>query len=45
MGAKAAIWLVDPTRRLCTCDKGLSEVETLRIPELEFELTPNQLFD
>jgi len=40
------VWLVDPQeRRMYTCDQGLAEVESLRIPELELELTPAKIFD
>jgi Uma2 family endonuclease len=39
------VWLVDPHERiLYTCDAGLTEVETLRIPELDFEIGPSQVF-
>ena len=40
------IWLVDPhAKRLYTCDAGLVEVATLKIPELGVEVTPADLFD
>jgi Uma2 family endonuclease len=40
------VWLVDPhARRLYTCEPGLTEVNTLRIPELEIELKPADVFD
>jgi Uma2 family endonuclease len=40
------VWLVDPhSRRMYTCDAGLTEVPTLRIPELNIELTPAEAFD
>ncbi len=40
------VWLVDPhSRRMYTCDAGLTEVPTLRIPELNIELTPADAFD
>ncbi len=40
------VWLVDPySRRMYTCDAGLTEVATLRIPELNLELTPAAAFD
>jgi Uma2 family endonuclease len=39
------VWLVDPySRRMYTCDNGLSEVSTLRVPELGIELTPADIF-
>lgn len=40
------VWLVDPhSSRMYTCDAGLMEVATLRIPELGIELTPAEIFD
>lgn len=40
------VWLVDPhSRRLYSCDAGLTEVASLRIPELDLELRPEQIFD
>ena len=40
------VWLVDPHgRRLYTCDDGLAEVSSLRVPELDFQLDPNQIFE
>ena len=40
------VWLVDPySRRMYTCDAGLTEVAALRIPELNLELTPAEAFD
>jgi Uma2 family endonuclease len=40
------VWLVDPhAKRLYTCDAGLVEVATLRIPELGVEVTPADIFD
>jgi Uma2 family endonuclease len=40
------VWLVDPhARRLYTCEPGLTEVTTLRIPELEIELKAADVFD
>ena len=40
------VWLVDPhSRRLYTCDAGLTEVSVLRVPELGVELTPTDVFD
>src|SRR5262249_6721178 len=39
------VWLIDPhARRFYTCDGSFIEVPTLRIPELNVELTPSQLF-
>jgi hypothetical protein len=40
------VWLVDPqSRRLYTCNDGLTEVSTLTIPELNIELTPADVFE
>lgn len=40
------VWLVDPHfRRLYTCDKGLTEVPTLHVPELGIEVKPADIFD
>jgi Uma2 family endonuclease len=40
------VWLVDPyLKRLYTCDKGLTEVNSLQIPELRIELLPGRIFD
>ena len=40
------VWLADPhAKRLYICDKGLMEVNSLRIPELGIELPPSRLFD
>lgn len=40
------VWLVDPHgKRMYTCDQGLAEVPSLRIPELGLELTSSTLFD
>jgi Uma2 family endonuclease len=40
------VWLVDPhSERLYTCDPGLREVATLRIPELGIELQPADIFE
>jgi len=40
------VWLVDPyLHKLYTCDDGLTEVATLRVPELEIELHPEQVFE
>ena len=39
-------WLIDPnSRRLYTCDAGLTEVTTLQVPELDIELRPSDIFD
>jgi hypothetical protein len=39
-------WLVDPNlRNFYTCDSGLAEVSSLRIPDLDKELRPDQIFD
>ena len=44
-GVKYA-WLVDPhSKRMFTCDPGLTEVATLRIPELRLEVTPADIFE
>lgn len=40
------VWLIDPhSRRLYTCDNGLTEVSTLQIPELNIELKPADIFE
>jgi Uma2 family endonuclease len=40
------VWLVDPhSRRLYTCEAGLTEVASLKVPELEIELKPADVFD
>ena len=40
------VWLVDPqSRRLYTCDAGLTEVASLAVPELGLEITPDLIFD
>jgi Uma2 family endonuclease len=40
------VWLVDPyLRKLYTCDAGLTEVATLRVPELDLELRPEHVFE
>ena len=40
------VWLVDPhSRRMYTCEAGLTEVATLRIPELDVEVTPGEIFE
>jgi Uma2 family endonuclease len=42
----AHVWLVDPyLRKLYTCDARLTEVDTLRIPELDLELRPEDIFE
>jgi Uma2 family endonuclease len=40
------VWLVDPhSRRMYTCEAGLTEVPSLRIPELGVEVTPDEMFE
>ena len=40
------VWLVDPhSRRLYTCDTGLTEVNSFSIPELNISLEPADIFD
>jgi Uma2 family endonuclease len=40
------VWLVDPhSRRLYTCDTGLTEVTTFFVSELNLTLGPDQIFD
>ncbi len=40
------VWLVDPhSRRMYTCNAGLTEVATLRVPEIDAELTPGDIFE
>ncbi len=40
------VWLTDPDqRRLYTCDAGLAEVHSYRVPELELEITPAAIFE
>lgn len=40
------VWLVDPhSRRMYTCDAGLTEVSALQVPELSLTLTPAEVFD
>jgi Uma2 family endonuclease len=40
------VWLVDPyLRKLYTCDAGLTDVATLRVPELDLELRPEHIFE
>ncbi len=40
------VWLVDPhSRRMYTCEAGLTEVPSLRIPELDLEVTSSEIFE
>ena len=40
------VWLVDPhSKRMYTCDAGLTEVATLRIPSLGIEMMPADIFE
>ena len=40
------VWLVDPhSRRMYACDAGLTEAPTLRIPEIDAELTAGDIFE
>jgi Uma2 family endonuclease len=40
------VWLVDPySKRMYTCDAGLMEVPTLKIPELGIEVTSADIFE
>ena len=40
------VWLVDPhSRRMYTCEAGLTETATLKIPELSVEITPADIFE
>jgi len=40
------VWVVDPhSRRMYTCEAGLTEVASLRIPELDVEVTPGEIFE
>lgn len=41
------VWLVDPhSRRMYTCEAaGLTEVSSLRIPELDVAVTPGEIFE
>jgi Uma2 family endonuclease len=40
------VWLVDPhSRRMYICNPGLTEVASLRIEEIDAELTPNDIFE
>jgi hypothetical protein len=42
----AHVWLVDPhSRRLYTCDAGLTEVSSFSISELNLSLQPADIFD
>ena len=39
------VWLVDPhSRRMYTCDAGLTEVNSFSIPELNLALEPTEIF-
>ena len=40
------VWLVDPhTERMYSCDEGFAQVSTLRVPELNLELKPSDIFE
>ncbi len=40
------VWLVDPySKRMYTCNRGLTEVQTLTIPELGVELKASDVFE
>ena len=40
------VWLVDPrSKRLYTCDTGLTETNLFRVPELGITLGPDQIFE
>jgi Uma2 family endonuclease len=40
------VWLVDPhSRRMYTCEAGLVEVASLKVAELDVELTPGDIFE
>ena len=40
------VWLVDPhSRRMYSCDAGLTEVAVLRVAEIGVELTPDDIFE
>ena len=40
------VWLVDPHgKRLYSCNPGFVEVASLTVPELQIELTRDQVFD
>lgn len=42
----AHVWLVDPySKRMYTCDGGLTEVQALPIPEFAIELNPSDVFE
>ena len=43
---RALATLVDPhARRMYTCEAGLTEVASLKVPELGVELTPTEIFE
>ena len=40
------VWLVDPhSRRMYTCETAFAEVTTLKVPELEIEIRPDDIFE
>ena len=40
------VWLVDPhAQRMYTCDSSFAEVPILRIPELNLEVKPSDIFE
>ena len=40
------VWLVDPhSRRMYTCEAGLTEAPSLGIPELGVKVTPDEIFE
>ena len=40
------VWLVDPhSKRMYTCEAGLVEVATLKLPEFGLEVTPADIFE
>ena len=40
------VWLVDPhSQRMYTCDAALTQVQTLRVPELNLVITPADIFE
>ncbi|MGD1095197.1 MAG: Uma2 family endonuclease [Bryobacteraceae bacterium] len=40
------VWLVDPhSRRMYSCEAGLTEVPSLTVPELEINLLPESIFE
>ena len=42
----AHVWLVDPhLRRMYTCEAGLTETASLKVPELGIEVTPADIFE